>query len=118
MDYQYLLGGILACYACSLAFLFVLYSFAAKRNATSSSLLHLKSNGSAKTSENGICQQKGEGSIDVIIVGAGVAGAALAYTLGKVWGFFFLPKIYSGFLVLKIVVMNEKNLKVDEWKQE
>ncbi|XP_057416902.1 squalene monooxygenase SE1-like [Lotus japonicus] len=80
MDYSYILGGILAS---SLAFVFVLYSFTEKRKATSSSSLHLKSNGSAKTSENGICPQNGEGSTDIIIVGAGVAGAALAYTLGK-----------------------------------
>ncbi|CAJ2678267.1 unnamed protein product [Trifolium pratense] len=33
--------------------------------------------------ENGICLQEVEGETNIIIVGAGVAGAALAYTLGK-----------------------------------
>lgn len=85
MDYQYILGAILAC---SLAFVFVLYSLAEKRKATgtglSSSSIHVKSNGCAKTSENGICPQEASGGTDIIIVGAGVAGSALAYTLGKV----------------------------------
>lgn len=83
MDYEFIPGGILAC---SLALVFGLYRFAEKRKATNPSSMHVKSsNGCAKTtSENGICPQNGEGSTDIIIVGAGVAGAALAYTLGKV----------------------------------
>ncbi|CAN6544556.1 unnamed protein product [Malus baccata var. baccata] len=37
-----------------------------------------------RSSENGMCLQKDIGAgVDVIIVGAGVAGSALAYTLGK-----------------------------------
>lgn len=80
MDYQYILGGILAC---SLAFVFVVYGFGEKKK-TGSSSMDVKSNGYAKTSsENGICSQEIVGETDIIIVGAGVAGAALAYTLGK-----------------------------------
>jgi len=66
--------------ACSLAFVFVVYSFGEKKK-TGSSSMDVKSNGYAKTSsENGEIV----GETDIIIVGAGVAGAALAYTLGKV----------------------------------
>ncbi|KAK7368875.1 hypothetical protein VNO80_10907 [Phaseolus coccineus] len=51
---------------------------------TDSSLVHVKSNEcDKKSSENGICSHKAAESAEVIIVGAGVAGAALAYTLGK-----------------------------------
>lgn len=39
---------------------------------------------------------------DVIIVGAGVAGAALAHTLGKVYSFFFLNFLLL--IVLSVVV--------------
>ncbi|CAI8618027.1 unnamed protein product [Vicia faba] len=84
MDYQYSLGGFLACI---LAFVFVLYSFAGKNKKVKergSSSIDVKSSGYAKTSsENGICSQEVEGETDIIVVGAGVAGAALAYTLGK-----------------------------------
>jgi len=71
--------------ACSFAFLYVVYSFGAKK-VTDSSSIHVKSNECAKTSsEGGICSSDEDaGSADIIIVGAGVAGAALAYTLGKV----------------------------------
>ncbi|KAG5010488.1 hypothetical protein AAZX31_07G171000 [Glycine max] len=79
MDYQYILGGIMAC---SFAFLYVVYSFGAK--VTDSSSIHVKSNECAKiSSENGICSHEDAGSADIIIVGAGVAGSALACTLGK-----------------------------------
>ncbi|GAU45323.1 hypothetical protein TSUD_84390 [Trifolium subterraneum] len=85
MDYQYILGGIFL--ASSLAFVFVLYSFGVKKKVTKSGLSSkdVKSNnGYAKlSSENGICLQEVEGETDIVIVGAGVAGAALAYTLGK-----------------------------------
>lgn len=75
--------------ACWLAFVYVVYSFGAKKGTDSSSI-YVKSNEFAKASENGICSHEAEGSTDIIIVGAGVAGAALAYTLGKV-GFYFWP---------------------------
>jgi len=77
--------------ACSFAFLYVVYSFGAK--VTDSSSIHVKSNECAKiSSENGICSHEDAGSADIIIVGAGVAGSALACTLGKVEveGFYFL----------------------------
>lgn len=38
----------------------------------------------AKNTSNGDCQSNNTKSTDVIIVGAGVAGSALAYTLAKV----------------------------------
>ncbi|XP_045826000.1 squalene monooxygenase SE1-like [Trifolium pratense] len=79
MDYQYILGGILL--ASSLAFVFVLYSFGVKKKVTESGSSSIDD---AKiSSENGICLQEVEGETDIIIVGAGVAGAALAYTLGN-----------------------------------
>ena len=74
--------------------MFVVYSFSEKRKVTCSSSIHVKSNGCAKTSEIGLCPQEAAGSTDVIIVGAGVAGAALAYTLGKVYGFSFTANKY------------------------
>ncbi|CAJ2678270.1 unnamed protein product [Trifolium pratense] len=79
MDYQYILGGILL--ASSLPFVFVLYSFGVKKKVTKSGSSSIDD---AKiSSENGICLQEVEGETDIIIVGAGVAGAALAYTLGN-----------------------------------
>lgn len=89
MDYQYILAGIIAS---SLVLVFVLYGSAAKKKATGS--IHAESNGCTKTSENGTCSREVAGTTDIIIVGAGVAGAALAYTLGKVHCFSF-PPIYE-----------------------
>ncbi|XP_027346187.1 squalene monooxygenase-like [Abrus precatorius] len=80
MDYRYVLGGIMCC---SMTFVFVVFSFGAKKKGQGSSSIHVKGNGYAKTSENGTCPQEGAESAEIIIVGAGVAGAALAYTLGK-----------------------------------
>ncbi|XP_054800589.1 squalene monooxygenase SE2-like isoform X3 [Prosopis cineraria] len=37
----------------------------------------------SQTSQNGKCEPEDSGDAEIIIVGAGVAGAALAYTLGK-----------------------------------
>ena len=37
-----------------------------------------------KSSGNGVCRSNFAGNTDVIIVGAGVAGSALAYALAKV----------------------------------
>lgn len=83
MDYQYILGGEIL--ACSLAFVFVLYIVVEKKKAKEidSSSTYLKTNGP----KNGTCSslfQQVAGGTDIIIVGAGVAGSALAYTLGKV----------------------------------
>ncbi|XP_061370077.1 squalene monooxygenase SE1-like [Gastrolobium bilobum] len=79
MDSQYILGGIIAS---SLVLVLVLCGSISKKKATGS--IHAESNGCIiRTSENGRCSQTVSGSTDIIIVGAGVAGAALAYTLGK-----------------------------------
>ncbi|KAI4299214.1 hypothetical protein L6164_032694 [Bauhinia variegata] len=80
MDCHYILGGILAS---ALAFVFALNSFAEKKNKNSKCSIHVKSNGFSKISEDGLSPPEVPGSTDIIIVGAGVAGAALAYTLGK-----------------------------------
>ncbi|XP_039691012.1 squalene monooxygenase SE1 isoform X2 [Medicago truncatula] len=82
MDYQYILGGEIL--ACSLAFVFALYIVVEKKKAKEidSSSTYLKTNGP----KNGTCSslfQQAAGGTDIIIVGAGVAGSALAYTLGK-----------------------------------
>jgi len=82
MGYEYILGGIIAS---SLVLVFVIYGSVSKRKAKSS--VHAESNGGSiiRTSpENGNHHQEISETTDVIIVGAGVAGAALAYTLGKV----------------------------------
>lgn len=45
----------------------------------------------------GVCKSgKGRSDTDVIIVGAGVAGAALAHTLGKVYFLFFHIQVFFG----------------------
>ncbi|XP_019423699.1 PREDICTED: squalene monooxygenase-like isoform X2 [Lupinus angustifolius] len=80
MDYHYILGGVLVS---SLTVVYFMYNFAKKKGASSRSMHVLESNEFAKTSENVTCNEEIEGSTDIIIVGAGVAGAALAYTLGK-----------------------------------
>ncbi|CAL5183284.1 unnamed protein product [Lathyrus oleraceus] len=75
MVYQYILGGIIA--YCSLMFVFVVYGSASKKKINDC----VNINGA---SENGkLCSQEASECIDIIIVGAGVAGSALAYTLGK-----------------------------------
>ncbi|XP_057432970.1 squalene monooxygenase SE2-like, partial [Lotus japonicus] len=70
--------------ASSLVLLFALhgFAFAAKKKATSK--IQEESNGRIiRTSENGKCSTEASEDVDIVIVGAGVAGAALAYTLGK-----------------------------------
>ena len=50
--------------------------------------------------DNRICQSEITRSTDVVIVGAGVAGAALAYTLGKVILYFSLqPSLFFFFFL-------------------
>lgn len=76
--------------ACSFAFFYFVYSFGA-RKVTNSSSIHVESNEcEKKSSENGRFSHQAAESADIIIVGAGVAGAALAYTLGKVQRLLFL----------------------------
>ncbi|XP_060676147.1 squalene monooxygenase SE1-like [Ziziphus jujuba] len=79
MDYDlYFLGGLLA----SLLRFVFLFGFAGKKRSRAS--MEVKTNGFVKISQNGILSRPEiEEKTDVIIVGAGVAGAALAYTLGK-----------------------------------
>ncbi|EXC04280.1 Squalene monooxygenase [Morus notabilis] len=75
MVYAYLLGGFIAY---SLLGLFFYCSYRGKKTATSTA------NGFVKMSySNGIFRSDIEKRTDIVIVGAGVAGAALAYTLGK-----------------------------------
>ncbi|KAM6558985.1 hypothetical protein CsatA_028224 [Cannabis sativa] len=82
---QYLLGGVITLLA---GFMFLYnYSYRGKKimSSTKAKSMELYSNGFVKTSSNGAVSPSGipkEGT-DVIIVGAGVAGAALAYTLAK-----------------------------------
>ncbi|ESW20305.1 hypothetical protein PHAVU_006G197900 [Phaseolus vulgaris] len=82
MDFEYILGGITAS---TMVLLFVLFSSASKKEAKD--LAHAENNGgtmiTTTTSENGNRHQEISPTMDIIIVGAGVAGAALACTLGK-----------------------------------
>lgn len=82
MVYQYIVGVVVA----SLLGFVLSYSFRGKKNITTpASMEQTTRNGFVKTSENSTRGPEMAGSTtDVIIVGAGVAGAALAYTLGKV----------------------------------
>jgi len=83
MDFEYILGGITAS---TMVLLFVLFSSASKKEAKD--LAHAENNGgtmiTTTTPENGNQHQEISPTMDIIIVGAGVAGAALACTLGKV----------------------------------
>ncbi|KAA8538259.1 hypothetical protein F0562_027918 [Nyssa sinensis] len=76
---QCVVGSILA----SLLAVFVLYKFFGKRNGKGYS--EKRRTTTTTTAINGECRSKNAGrdDFDVIIVGAGVAGAALAHTLGK-----------------------------------
>jgi hypothetical protein len=88
MVFQYLVGGV----AASLLGFVLLYSFRGKKTTRAS--MEMTRNGSVKKLENGLCRSGIAGSTDVIIVGAGVAGAALAYSLGKVVLYFLLLFIF------------------------
>lgn len=82
MDFEFILGGITVS---TMVLLFVLFNSASKKEATG--LVHAENNGSSMittTAENGNQHQEISPTSDIIIVGAGVAGSALAYTLGKV----------------------------------
>ncbi|THF98141.1 hypothetical protein TEA_004145 [Camellia sinensis var. sinensis] len=73
---QYMLGSILA----SVIGLALLYNLFVKRNGRDETTTTTTST-TTTTAINGECRSKND--VDVIIVGAGVAGAALAHTLGK-----------------------------------
>ncbi|KAJ6744363.1 SQUALENE MONOOXYGENASE [Salix purpurea] len=80
MDSKHIFGGVIA------AFLFgfvVLYS-SRRQKIKASEKTRTKKN--LKSSGNGVCRSNFAGNTDVIIVGAGVAGSALAYALAKAGG--------------------------------
>lgn len=77
---QYILGGFVA----SLFGFVLLYNLRRKIKKSKGSKI-VRNDQCIKTSNDGIHRSAVDcGSTDVIIVGAGVAGAALAYTLGNV----------------------------------
>lgn len=78
MVYQYVLGAVVAAL---LELLFLQCSRGKEKSKASST--EIQGNEHLKSSENGAGHVDSTGSTDVIIVGAGVAGSALAYTLGK-----------------------------------
>ncbi|XP_015943589.1 squalene monooxygenase SE1-like [Arachis duranensis] len=81
MDYMFIFGSVIAS---SLVLVLFLYGSTSNKRKSSvpSGTTHAQS---IKTSENGTWNppEVSEGCDDIIIVGAGVAGAALAFTLGK-----------------------------------
>jgi len=81
----YVLGWIL----CSVLSLFALYSLAfggesRRRASLPKPVNRIELSETVTTSTSECRSDKRDGDADVIIVGAGVAGAALAHTLGKV----------------------------------
>jgi squalene monooxygenase len=87
MDSKHIFGGVVA------AFLFgfvVLYSSRGRENIKASEKNRSKK--TLKSSGNGVCRSNFAGNTDVIIVGAGVAGSALAYALAKVITSFTMVK--------------------------
>lgn len=84
MDYQFILGGIYL--ATLLGFVLLFSSWGTKEDKRDGlSMDEIDRDSGVKSSENnGECQTDVIGDTDVIIVGAGVAGAALAHTLGQV----------------------------------
>lgn len=90
----YALGWII----CSIITIVAFYSFVFSRK-----------NCSQRTTENittatGECRSfNPDGDADVIIVGAGVAGSALAYTLGKVFSFQYLVNLCSQIMEIVLV---------------
>lgn len=83
---QYILG----CFAASLLGFVLLYNMRRKirRNRGSKPAGKDECVKTSSAAAGGSRQVSG-GDADIIIVGAGVAGAALAYTLGKVRSFFY-----------------------------
>ncbi|CAK9157943.1 unnamed protein product [Ilex paraguariensis] len=82
MEFQYVLGSVLALL---LWFVFLYSVFEKKDSRRGSQEAAESTNTTTNTAAiNGECGSKNsEDDVDVIIVGAGVAGAALAHTLGK-----------------------------------
>lgn len=89
----YYVGGILAS-VLGVLFLYRLVARKRRRNGNEC----VKSMGTTRDKESRSVNESGRGDFDVIVVGAGVAGSALAYTLGKVISMqlnFFLPFVLS-----------------------
>ena len=106
MIYEYIVGGVVL--ATMLGFV-LLYG-----KKTTRASMEITRNGFVSILNNGICQSEITRSTDVVIVGAGVAGAALAYTLGKVILyfslhtslFFFRQKKRNPQFLLKVLDLN------------
>ena len=109
MIYEYIVGGVVL--ATMLGFV-LLYGVKGKKTTRAS--MEITRNGFVSILNNGICQSEITRSTDVVIVGAGVAGAALAYTLGKVILyfslhtslFFFRQKKRNPQFLLKVLDLN------------
>ena len=95
MVYQYILGGVVIA---SLVGFFILFSLGGRKRIRRASMEVKTKGGFVKISRNGdvFGPEMAETGTDVVIVGAGVAGAALAYTLGKVNFTFFYLYAFSG----------------------
>ncbi|CAK7336990.1 unnamed protein product [Dovyalis caffra] len=79
MEYQYLLGAVIAS-VLGLGLLLVFHAKGKRRGRVSKGI---RKDGTFKNSKNGMSRLCNTESTDIIIVGAGVAGSALAYTLAK-----------------------------------
>ncbi|OAY51053.1 squalene monooxygenase SE1 [Manihot esculenta] len=82
---HYLLGWILASVAGLFAFYYMVYLVVKREERNNRQDLLQAGSESVKTmsANSGECRSDDDGDFDVIIVGAGVAGSALAHTLGK-----------------------------------
>lgn len=91
MTNQYILGAVIASFL-GFAVFYLLGKM--KNNNNYGTLVQAQRNEKcAKTALDGECQEEMVRNPDVIIVGAGVAGSALACTLGKV-----IPLSYTNFV--------------------
>ncbi|KAA8549890.1 hypothetical protein F0562_001574 [Nyssa sinensis] len=76
---QFILGGAIASL---LGFVLLYYSFQVKKKSNRASI-EIRSDEQVENPDDGECQPGTAGNTEIIIVGAGVAGSALACTLGK-----------------------------------
>lgn len=86
-----------------------LNSKAKKKKSKTRAFVGVRANGCVKVSQqNCVHRPATESSRDIVVVGAGVAGAALAYTLGKViFNLFFSASRFS-YHELKFCLVAEK----------